>query len=202
MGISDTRIPQQERSIKKKNLIKNSALHLFSTNGYHRTSSNEIAKHAGVSIGTFYSYYKDKYELFSELFLDYYDQCLSQIPEIHIDDESNLVNTIKMYISTIFKFHEYIPEFHKEMNAMIESEEEFRAIDEAANKKMVDKISQLMRKNIEFLRIKDPETSIFIIQKSLESVVHSVKLHKCPHDEQKVINEMTDMICRYVLSGY
>ena len=50
-----TRVPTQKRSIEKKQRIKDAALKLMSEKGYFATSSNEIAREAGVSIGTFYS---------------------------------------------------------------------------------------------------------------------------------------------------
>ena len=50
------RIPQQKRSIERKKKIKHAALTLFAKKGINGTSSNEIARSAGVSIGTFYSY--------------------------------------------------------------------------------------------------------------------------------------------------
>ena len=54
------RIPKQKRSIERKNLIKNTALLLFSEKDYANVSTNEIAKTAGVSIGSLYSYYPNK----------------------------------------------------------------------------------------------------------------------------------------------
>ena len=52
----NTRVPKQKRSIAKKNLIKRTALLLFSEKSYANVSTNEIAKTAGVSIGSLYSY--------------------------------------------------------------------------------------------------------------------------------------------------
>ena len=51
---------RRKRSIEKKEALKKAAVELFSTKGFHNTSSNEIAKKANVSIGTFYSYFVDK----------------------------------------------------------------------------------------------------------------------------------------------
>ena len=73
MNEKETRIPKQKRSIEKKQRIKDAAMKLMSEKGYYKTSSNEIAKEAGVSIGTFYSYFADKKALYAELVADIYD---------------------------------------------------------------------------------------------------------------------------------
>ena len=40
----EIRIPKQKRSIEKKEALKKAAVELFSTKGFHNTSSNEIGK--------------------------------------------------------------------------------------------------------------------------------------------------------------
>lgn len=54
------RKPKQKRSIEKKQQIVETAKALYTGKGYHGTTTNEIAKQAGVSIGTLYAYFPDK----------------------------------------------------------------------------------------------------------------------------------------------
>ena len=56
--------PVQKRSIDKKNRIIHAGFDLFCTKGYNRTNTAEIAKHASVSTGIVYRYFKDKREIF------------------------------------------------------------------------------------------------------------------------------------------
>ena len=79
MGDKDIRVPKQQRSIEKKQRIKDTAVKLMSEKGYHSTSSNEIAKEADVSIGTFYSYFSDKKALYTELVADIYSVVLKAV---------------------------------------------------------------------------------------------------------------------------
>lgn len=66
-----TREPKQSRGQETKEKIKKAGLKLFSENGYFHINSKDIAKEAGVSIGSFYSYFKDKKILFIELLKDF-----------------------------------------------------------------------------------------------------------------------------------
>ncbi len=61
------RIPRQKRGIETKGRIIQAARGLFSRKGFHGTNSKEIASAAGVSIGSFYSYFQDKKALFLEV---------------------------------------------------------------------------------------------------------------------------------------
>lgn len=47
--------------------IKSAAIDTFSSHGYKETKISDIAQKAGVSVGTIYSYYRDKKELFDSL---------------------------------------------------------------------------------------------------------------------------------------
>lgn len=69
--MADKRIPVQRRSIERKQKILSSGFKLFCEHGYYKTNTIEIAKHAGVSTGAVYSYFKDKREIYIAAF-DYY----------------------------------------------------------------------------------------------------------------------------------
>ena len=52
-----------ENKKKKKEALFNTAYELFTTKGIHATAISDIVEKAGVAKGTFYLYFKDKYEL-------------------------------------------------------------------------------------------------------------------------------------------
>ncbi len=54
----------------KKTLIYKSAKELFSANGFKDTAISDIAKKAGMAVGTFYNYYPSKEKLFMEIYLE------------------------------------------------------------------------------------------------------------------------------------
>lgn len=52
---------------KKRESLLDSAFQLFMKNGFHKTSISDIVEQAGVAKGTFYLYFKDKYDLRNHL---------------------------------------------------------------------------------------------------------------------------------------
>lgn len=52
---------------KKKDALFNTAFELFTTKGLTKTTISDIVNQAGVAKGTFYLYFKDKYDIRNKL---------------------------------------------------------------------------------------------------------------------------------------
>jgi len=63
------RTPRQFEEIReeKRSLIMDTALLHFANNGYHATTINNIARHAGISKGLMYFYFKSKEDLLAAI---------------------------------------------------------------------------------------------------------------------------------------
>ena len=79
--MADKRIPVQRRSIERKQKILSSGFKLFCEHGYYKTNTIEIAKHAGVSTGAVYSYFKDKREIYIAAFDSYLEEISGRLFE-------------------------------------------------------------------------------------------------------------------------
>lgn len=224
MGENDIRIPKQKRSIEKKQRIKDAAMKLMSEKGYHTTSSNEIAKEAGVSIGTFYSYYKDKKELYKELVADIYSIVLSPMNPVSNDgnasnnefgnssdghpnnntvlDTSNLSieETVYLYISIVFEGHEYQSEFQREIASLSEQSDEFREIEMSNKKHATEMFSSILASYKDELRVRDINTAVYMILTTVEAVVHDTVFHKKGKNKKAVMQELTAMIVNYLFA--
>ncbi|WP_019772760.1 TetR/AcrR family transcriptional regulator [Streptococcus sobrinus] len=73
MAEKKVRSPRQERSIEKREKILKTAKDLFSEKVYFNVTTNEIAKTAGLSVGTLYSYFASKEDILTSL-LERYNQ--------------------------------------------------------------------------------------------------------------------------------
>ena len=52
---------------RKKSALYNTAFELFTTKGLAKTTISDIVENAGVAKGTFYLYFKDKYDIKNKL---------------------------------------------------------------------------------------------------------------------------------------
>ena len=66
----------EENKLKKKNDLMETAFQLFTLQGVAKTSISDIAQRAGVAKGTFYLYFKDKYDLHEKLVIYESEQLL------------------------------------------------------------------------------------------------------------------------------
>ena len=57
----------EENKKQKRDALLNTAYELFTTKGIHATAISDIVKRAGVAKGTFYLYFRDKYDVKNNL---------------------------------------------------------------------------------------------------------------------------------------
>ncbi len=56
-----------EKKLSKRSRILDAAFELFVNNSFHSTAIDDVVRLAGVAKGTFYLYFKDKYDLLEQL---------------------------------------------------------------------------------------------------------------------------------------
>ncbi|MCR4781365.1 MAG: TetR/AcrR family transcriptional regulator [Lachnospiraceae bacterium] len=84
----------QSNKQKKNDSLLNTAFDLFTEKGLNKTTISDIVEKAGVAKGTFYLYFKDKYDIrnklisskSSQLFIDAYNSLLEQKPNCSFED--------------------------------------------------------------------------------------------------------------------
>ena len=89
---------------EKANTIYTAARKLFATKGFKDTNVSEIARDAGIGVGTFYTYYGSKEELFLKVFIDENTKLkTSMFKQIKAEDEPAAVCTRMMvqYVAAV-----------------------------------------------------------------------------------------------------
>jgi TetR/AcrR family fatty acid metabolism transcriptional regulator len=65
-----------------KERIRRAAVHVFSREGFDRTSVKSIAEEAGVAVGTIYNHFRDKDDLLISIFEEEFDQRMTFLEEL------------------------------------------------------------------------------------------------------------------------
>lgn len=78
----------------KRILLIETAVQLFTENGFDNTSTASITKKAKVATGTLFHYFKNKKELISEAYLDTKKEFFSELKK-NISEKDSVDNTIK-----------------------------------------------------------------------------------------------------------
>lgn len=199
MAEKNLRPPRQQRSIEKREHIKRTALELFSTVGYHKTTTNEIARQAGIPVGSFYTYFQDKTALYEELVKDMYENVLSQVMDTGLSDGDGPACLIRRYVEIVMRGHSYMPAFQREVASLSLQYDAFRALENKYRTPSFQQMSTLLDRYRPYLRITDLETAGFILQTGIEAIVHEVQFFPNGYDKERVIQELTDLLCRYMI---
>lgn len=105
-----------EKKIIKRNKLYDAAFDLFTTKGMHETVIDDIVKKAGVAKGTFYLYFKDKYDLLDRII---YKQSASVIKEAFEFAQSKASEGNTDVIDGIIFFIDYLIEYFKHNKKML-----------------------------------------------------------------------------------
>lgn len=193
-----TRVPRQKRAMATKRHIIETAIGLFSQKGYHHTSSNEIARQAGVSIGCFYSYFKDKKQLFLEA-LNHFDQQIQAGMETDLRvNAAEKDRNIYGFIRNTIQAHKIFPGFHREVEAMRILDPDIEEASRETEKKEIRNIRGLLEMWKEELAADDLDTASVLLYHTVERIVHVVLFSETDVREENLIRELTDMILRYL----
>ncbi|MFZ5570958.1 MAG: TetR/AcrR family transcriptional regulator [Thermodesulfobacteriota bacterium] len=195
------RTPRQQRGKETKNRIIKAAFHLFARKGIHGTNSREIAEKAGVSIGSFYSYFNNKKTLLLEMLEDYTDRHYARIWD-QIGSyafESLGRQDIKTIIGNVFAAYDISPEFHRQTHALRYSDPDINRIYDRERRREVKQISAILEKNSGRLRIADTAAVAVIIQNAVENVAHTARFIGTDIEDHRLVDALADMIYSFVI---
>ncbi|TGN20232.1 TetR/AcrR family transcriptional regulator [Leptospira idonii] len=162
----------REKSIQS---IRDSAVHLFSKHGFSATTMEMIAKHAKVSKGLAYNYFKSKNQIF----------------ELIIDEHLSKQEAIYKTISPSQSAQEYLREFfQKAIDFAMQEKKTFILItvclfqpnSVTLSKKMTESIErrfapfkEAMRDRFRSLDIKDPDAEMLFVK----TFMHGILMNQC-----------------------
>jgi AcrR family transcriptional regulator len=193
------RNPKQNRSIETKNRILESGLKLFSQKGLQGTSSREIVADAGVAIGSFYSYFKDKRDLFIELLKTHrmnVGNILNGYSSKTMPGE-NLTEFIKQLIQTVWEAHGETHEIDQKAEILRSMDPEIDAILKEQQEVNLNRLISLLRLIDDRLRVNNIEAAARLIGSIIRETFHANELLN-PEDMRIMIDELSDMISRYL----
>ncbi|KHF32987.1 HTH-type transcriptional regulator AcrR [Paenibacillus sp. P1XP2] len=195
------RIPRQERGIKTKEAILQAAMKLFSEKGYHGTNTKEIAAAAGVSTGSFYSYYKDKRAVFLDSLSIYFSTLLERIETYLAGINFSTMDKhemIREVIDSLIYSHQVFTGFHKELQVMYHSDPEVQLIMDEQFDLGRRKTLEYLLMNSEELRVDHVEAASIVMFEAINSVVDMLVFSQQKVDDNLIKNELAKMIVSYL----
>ena len=178
MGNSDIRKPIQKRSIETKEKILKAGFELICEKGYYNTNTAEIAKAANVSTGIVYQYFKDKHDILIESLYAYGNSVFYPMIKISEKDfEKNDLDTIlRNMINKFIKNHKISHSAHKEIMAMVHSDDEVAKIYHSSEIAMTEKLVNTFIDN--GISTEHMKEKVHVAINLIDDLCHEVVYHK------------------------
>ena len=177
MGKVDVNKQQKESSLLK------TAFEFFTTKGFSKTSISDIAGKAGVAKGTFYLYFKDKYDIrnklvahkSSQIFLNAMEDIGSDINDISFEDK--LIRIVDNIINQLDENQSILTFISKNLSWGVFKS----ALTSPASDNDVDfsQVYDMMLAEAPY-KFRDPEIMLFMIIELVSSTCYSAILYKDP----------------------
>ncbi|MGY3777138.1 TetR/AcrR family transcriptional regulator [Isobaculum melis] len=198
------REPQQKRSIEKKERILAASYAQFCQNGYAQTTMNDIAKSAKVSVGTVYSYFKDKKMIFKLVYETYVNSLEQTFELAQYQEITSIAALEELFIRSIkdlIKLHQDSINFQKETKMLYQIDEEVAKLSDASYQKSLDFIKEALQSTKVALRVTDFDAAAILIRVLCDGVVDQITFYPELISEKKadqLIQETTEMLKRYL----
>jgi AcrR family transcriptional regulator len=197
------RVPVQARSRRTRQLVLEAACDAFESRGYDETTTAEIARRAGIAVGSVYDYFRDKRAILLELLHDTVEQVADLVvqglaPETwrHADSRES----VRKLLELVFHSRTVRPGLQRILWERFFKDPEVRSAVEAIEERVRGAITELL----EVLqaegrtRIDDPATAAFVVHLSVEWTASRLVLGGAPVDIDDAVGAATDMISRYI----
>jgi AcrR family transcriptional regulator len=184
--------------MEKKLRIMEAARELFAQKGLNGTNSNEIAGRAGVSIGTFYNYFRNKKTLFLEILKQYLENFIAGIYQLQSNDAVPLKDNIRSHINKAFAAFDLHPAFHREALVLKFSDRDVKQLFDDVEQKQLVLISSLLKPYSRPGSERDLQVAAKVIHSAVENVGHYVTFLDSHMQREHLVEELTEMIYHYV----
>ena len=190
-ALSDIKSKIEKNKEKKRERLLASATALFAEKNFNNTSISDIVNKAKVAKGTFYLYFKDKYDIrnqiVQEISTDLFDDAVNELkkhPEItHFDD--SMIFIINHVIDALVANPTYLTLMNKDLSLGVYSQELTKILEETDHLSLYELFKEGVER--ENLNIKNIDITFFTIVELVGSTCFSCIVNKvpCPIEDYK-----------------
>ncbi|MEU1117718.1 MULTISPECIES: TetR/AcrR family transcriptional regulator [unclassified Streptomyces] len=197
-GLAPRKQPRQVRAELTRERILEAAAHVFGEYGYAAGTTNRIAEHARVSIGSLYQYYPNKDAILVELLTRHLDAGRAAISRTQAQElPESLEDMLRVFVRTTIDSHLDDPRLLRVMVEQAPRSAELLAKVEAHQAERLAYTEELLRHHPE-VGVDDIYTATRLLVTTVELVIHQVIAAPDPIDLRRFEDELVAMLHRYL----
>jgi AcrR family transcriptional regulator len=196
---SPRRKPQQKRSRRTYETIVAAATDLLVEAGYHNMSTNKIAEHADVSVGSIYQYFPNK----EAIILAVIERFAERQYEILADGleglaRDDLRTVVRRVIDNMLEAKRDQPKLSRVLFEQLPPMGQHDILRDWTQRAS-ELITATLADRVDELRELDFELASYILVNACHGVVHGVvSTDSGPFDDAKLAEETTELVLRYL----
>ncbi|RNF87163.1 TetR/AcrR family transcriptional regulator [Streptomyces botrytidirepellens] len=200
-GLQPRKQPRQVRAELTRQRILTAAAHVFAEYGYAAGTTNRIAEHARISIGSLYQYYPNKDAILVELVGRHLDDGIAATRH-HWDEEppDSLEGILRAHVRAVIENHRHDPHLLRVMFEQAPRSPELLAKVLRFQRELIDYAQELIETHPE-VRVEDTYVAARLLVSTVELVIHQLIAEPDPLDATRLENELVAMLTRYLTLG-
>ena len=190
----------QKRTLESRDKLLKAAYELFVEKGYYNTNTKEIVKKAGISVGNFYNYYKDKADIYLALTTIHLESSYSNTVHLFQDLEklskSQAQNYIMMYVHEQLVRASKTVRFFDDSKVIEKENKELAIIIKETEQKIIKVLENALRR----LRKTAPKISFSVMARMLYVTVNEVSNDIIKVEDEKEREEYIETLVDFIVS--
>ncbi|MFE7073910.1 TetR/AcrR family transcriptional regulator [Streptomyces sp. NPDC057620] len=195
--ITPRRTPRQVRAELTRERILSAAAHVFAEYGYAAGTTNRIAEHARVSIGSLYQYFPNKDAILAKLLVRHIDRGgWAGADELDLSPGS-LEEAVLALVRDAIDHHRDDPQL---LRMMIEEAPVSSELIEAMDRHGKDRVRQIrdVLARHPDVRVEDLDMAAELVVGTVEMNTHKLMASPHPIQVERLERELTAMLTRYL----
>lgn len=196
-----TSVKNEELIKKRRDQMVKAAVKLFTEKGFHRTTTREIAKASGFSIGTLYEYIRSKEDVLYLVCDDIYSQVNTRV-KADIDVQGDGLSCLKAAIITYIKV---VDEMQNEMLVMYQ---ETKSLSKESLPYVLNKEFEMANIFEDILKLCVHDGQLSLTEKEINFYAHHILVQcqmwtfrRWAFHQNYTIKEFTQMQVKVIVNG-
>ena len=193
--------PLQARSRDTVDVILKAAARLLAAKGYAATTTNHIAEHAGVSIGSLYEYFPNKDALLVALMDDHLregETIMAQAAGAMMPYGDDVESVVQGFVRAMVDFHARDGALHRVLFEEAPLPPRIRRRLSDLEQRVTDWVEAWLRAHPGATK-RDPTLAAAVVVQTVEGLTHKLVVYGEPGDDMDVyLREMVTLVTAYL----
>ena len=191
--------PTQARAKATVAAIVEATAHILSASGYDALTTNKVAERAGVSIGSLYQYFPNKEALVAEVVDQHCDRVDALMAEVFMSSVSAPPPALaRAMVAAFYELKAEDPDLARVLREQLPRLGQMQRL-EHVMARITEMVAVYLASKPNLLRVKDPALAAFFAVELVESLVMAAVIKRPRVPAARIIDEITDMVLRYLL---